>query len=570
MKRFSLGFALALGLSVPAQADWHVAESDHFVVYADDRAKDVQEFAEALERYHSAMSLLQMRENTKPSPSNRVTIFVVGSEGKIRKLAGENAKNVAGFYIRRAGASRAFVPEINMRGRETDFSVTVLLHEYAHHFLISAAPFAMPRWINEGAAEFFASAKFEKDGGLQIGAPAYHRAAELAYAKDVSVEELIDPELYEKNKGKRFDAFYGRAWALYHYLYFNKERSGQLRDYMVDIAEGEAPRKAAIDAFGDLDNLQKELDRYIDQRRMNVWTLDANMLPTNAVTVRQLSEGEGEVMPLRIRSQRGVDREEALAILPESREIAAQYPRDAGVLTALAEAEYDAGNDGEAIAAADRALANDPRRKNAYVQRGYALFRQAASATDEDAALYCRDGALFRAEPARKRSSDPADVLLSQLRGARRGTERKGTSRPGTGNAACPVRQEPAHECGDDAGQRRQDRHRPSDHCADRQRSSRRRIGTNGPALLRSDGRGRGRHRLEPGRNPRSGHGNRRCGQGRRYRIGPIALLCQSAARDRLCRQTRCACQRDLGVPSAPVRRFRPARSRIAWAKACP
>lgn len=386
MKRFSLGFALALGLSVPAQADWHVAESDHFVVYADDRAKDVHEFAEALERYHSAMSLLQMRENTKPSPSNRVTIFVVGSEGKIRKLAGENAKNVAGFYIPRAGASRAFVPEINMRGRETDFSVTVLLHEYAHHFLISAAPYAMPRWVNEGAAEFFASAKFEKDGGLQIGAPAYHRAAELAFAKDVSVEELIDPELYEKNKGKRFDAFYGRAWALYHYLYFNKERSGQLRNYMVGIAEGKAPRTAAIDAFGDLDTLQKEVDRYIDQRRMNVWTLDADMLPTNPVTVRQLSEGEGEVMPLRIRSQRGVDREEALALLPEIREIAAEYPRDAAVLTALAEAEYDAGNDDEAIAAADRALAIDPNRKNAYVQKGYALFRQAASATDEDAA----------------------------------------------------------------------------------------------------------------------------------------------------------------------------------------
>jgi tetratricopeptide (TPR) repeat protein len=56
------------------------------------------------------------------------------------------------------------------------------------------------------------------------------------------------------------------------------------------------------------------------------------------------------------------------------------------VLAALAEAEYDAGNDAEAIAAADRAVAIDPGEKNAYVQKGFALFRKAREATDKDAA----------------------------------------------------------------------------------------------------------------------------------------------------------------------------------------
>jgi tetratricopeptide (TPR) repeat protein len=59
------------------------------------------------------------------------------------------------------------------------------------------------------------------------------------------------------------------------------------------------------------------------------------------------------------------------------------------VLTALAEAEYDAGNDAEAIAAADAALALDPAQVNAYVQKGYALFRRAAAAgEDERTAAY--------------------------------------------------------------------------------------------------------------------------------------------------------------------------------------
>jgi len=57
------------------------------------------------------------------------------------------------------------------------------------------------------------------------------------------------------------------------------------------------------------------------------------------------------------------------------------------VLAALAEAEYDAGNDAEAIAAADKAIAADPSRTNAYVQKGFALFRRAREAEDKRAAF---------------------------------------------------------------------------------------------------------------------------------------------------------------------------------------
>ena len=92
-------------------------------------------------------------------------------------------------------------------------------------------------------------------------------------------------------------------------------------------------------------------------------------------------------MPLQIRSQRGVDEAEAAAILAEARVVAARHPDDAGVYTALAEAEYDAGNDAEAIAAANRAIASDPARANAYVQKGYAMFRQAQDAEDRPAAF---------------------------------------------------------------------------------------------------------------------------------------------------------------------------------------
>lgn len=384
--RFTLAFLAALFLATPAQADWYEAQSDHFVVYADDRWQDVQKFSEALERYHSALTFLLSREAEVPSPSNRVTIFVVGNGSKVRKLVGDDAKNVAGFYIPRAGGSLAFVPNISLTSGETNFSMIVLLHEYAHHFLLSSTRYEMPRWLNEGAAEFFASAKFGKDGSLSIGRPAYHRAGELAYAKDVTVAELLDPDLYAKRHGQAFDAFYGRAWALFHYLYFSDTRRGQLEAYQLAIGSGTSAQSAAAKVFGDLGVLQKDLDRYLDRRSLSVWNLGPSRLPIGDIAIRPLREGEAAVMPLRIRSQRGVTREQAVELLPEVQAVAERYPDDAAVLAALAEAEHDAGNHAQAVSAADRAIAIDPAVKNAYRQKALALFALAEEAQDKDTA----------------------------------------------------------------------------------------------------------------------------------------------------------------------------------------
>ena len=387
MKKPGLWLALAAFLAAPAQAHWHKAESDHFVIYADAGESSIGRFAEILERYDAAMRLVTGFKGEKPSPSNRVTIFVVGSERNVRKLAGDGSDYVAGFYVPRAGNSRAFVPRITSSYGEPDFSLVVLLHEYAHHFMISTSRHAMPRWMSEGAAEFFASAKFGHDGSVSIGRPAYHRMGELAYAKNVSVQELLDHKLYEKNHGKGYDAFYGRAWGLYHYLYFEKSRRGQLDTYWNAIASGTSEHDAAIKAFGDLNQLGKDLDSYLHRSRILSYKFKPEWFHIGPVTVTEVSDGMDNALPLIARSQRGVSREQALELLPEVQKVAAKYPRDPGVLSALAEAEHDAGHDDASIAAADRALAIDPKAKNALIQKGLSLFRKAESAKDKHAAF---------------------------------------------------------------------------------------------------------------------------------------------------------------------------------------
>jgi tetratricopeptide (TPR) repeat protein len=83
------------------------------------------------------------------------------------------------------------------------------------------------------------------------------------------------------------------------------------------------------------------------------------------------------MMPLIIESKAGVTDEEAKSLVPEARKIAARHQNDAAVLAALAEAEFDAGNDDAAIAAADRAIAIDAKNINAHIQKGYALAHKA-------------------------------------------------------------------------------------------------------------------------------------------------------------------------------------------------
>lgn len=300
-----------------------------------------------------------------------------------RKLVGDGSQFVYAVYLPRAGGSLAIVPSVDATSATPSFSMIALLHEYAHHLQLSSALFPWPRWFVEGSAEFFASAKFEKDGAVSLGMPAGHRLNELAYAAEVSATDLLDPEQYEKQERRGYDAYYGRAWLLYHYLTFSKERAGQFDQYLKAMQEGKSSGDAARSIFGDLAKLDKDLDKYISQKAIMSWRVPPAALQPGPVALRELSAGEAEMMPIRVRSRRGVTKKQALELLPEARAVAARYPQDASVLTALAEAEHDAGNYDQAIAAADAALALDPRQVNAYVQKGYALFRKAEAATDK-------------------------------------------------------------------------------------------------------------------------------------------------------------------------------------------
>ena len=376
MRRIAIGCISLILFSATASADWLEASSDHFVIYSDQPEKEVRGFAERLERYHAAMAYVFKQQQAKPSPSNRVSIFVVSNRTQVRQVAGSSNPYMTGFYVPRAGSSVAVVPE-----RAARYGVTgdgVLLHEYAHHFMYSLTARSYPRWFIEGFAELFGGVRFGSDGSVRLGAPSNQRYAELNFAEAVPIRRMLD---FDGGAGdsKGYDAFYAQSWLLFHYLLLEPARAGQLSKFQQRLATGDTALEAAEGAFGDLDRLASDLEAYQRRRLINVMVVDVKALGTGPVAVRKLRPGEAAMIPTMLESRVGVSLEEAVALLPRARTVAAQYPDDPAVLAALAEAEYDAGNDDGAIAAADRALAIDPNQINAHLQKGYALFRKVSS-----------------------------------------------------------------------------------------------------------------------------------------------------------------------------------------------
>ena len=370
-------------LLVPAvaHAQWHEASSKHFVVYSDDKAENVRDYTERLERFDQALRYITGTPDSKLSPSLRVTVFVVEDVSEIQKLAG--SRGVAGFFQGRASGPVAFVPRRDGNGLLD--AQAILLHEYGHSFMFSSWPSAVfPKWFVEGFAEFVGTAIFKTDGTIVIGAHPKYRGFGMLDVASVPAERLLrlDPGKIEDMVAQ---TFYGRGWLLTHYSLLGGHPE-QLVNYIKAINAGKVDE--ANKAFGDLATLDSKLNSYARKKRLAMIPLTQEQVPLGKVEMRALSAGEAATMPARVLSSRGVDDKTAPDVAALARRLAAAYPNDAGAQNELAEAEFDAKNYAAAEAAADRALAADPKSIHALIYKGMAQMETAKAAKITDPAKW--------------------------------------------------------------------------------------------------------------------------------------------------------------------------------------
>jgi tetratricopeptide (TPR) repeat protein len=408
-----IALLMAAAAATPAQAEWRQATSDHFVIYSEQSEKSLREFAERLERFDSAMRSLRNLPRQPVAHANKLTVYALSDVDAVRKLYGKGATNgsfgIGGFYLPRASGSQAFVARSNDVNSSYD-GERVLRHEYAHHFMMHNFPAAYPVWFIEGFAEFNSTARFEKNGTVGIGTPANHRARGLMTGPKLPVERLVSNPT-GKQSGEEREALYGRGWLLTHYLSFEPSRAGQLSTYLKKVSSGTNSLQAAKEAFGDLQALDKELESYLRRPRLSYLPIPAEKLPIGEITLRTLTPGEDAVMEVKMRSKRGVNRQQALELLPLVRKAAAPFPNDPAVQATLAKAEYDAGNYAEAEAAADRAIAVNPRQVDALIYKGRAKMAVASASKASDAAAW-KEVRKWLAAANRADPEDPEPLIL--------------------------------------------------------------------------------------------------------------------------------------------------------------
>ncbi|WP_066724812.1 hypothetical protein [Sphingomonas pituitosa] len=366
----------------PASADWRVAETAHFLVYANTSDANLRRNAERLEKFDKALRLARGITESPLGKAGRVTVYFVSDEDRVASLAGKS--DVAGFYIPRAGASVAFVPgDLSGDGPRALGPQQVLQHEYAHHFMFTTwADAAFPSWVAEGWAEFHATASFDGAGNLQFGAAPQYRAYGLLTGNPLPIRQILAGAAGKLQPEQR-EALYGRGWALVHYLTFEPSRKGQLGAYLDAITNERKSPEAAAAVFGDLTALNKELERFLARPRISGFRVRAENLTIPPVTTRLLTPGEAAIVPVRIRSAAGVNEKSAPGVYADAKKVAARFPNDPIVQRALAEAAYDAGDHAAALAAADRAIAADPRFVEAHCYRAMAQMAIALAAKDD-------------------------------------------------------------------------------------------------------------------------------------------------------------------------------------------
>ena len=380
-------------MAAPASAKWLCANTKHFVIYSSGSASELQEFGANLERFDALMRLkFSVEPDTNP---NRLTLYFLSSQEDVERLAATTVKNAAGFYSPRKEGSFAVANRERATGKFDLGGMTVLFHEYAHHFMFRNFSYAYPAWYVEGFAEYYSTVEFKKDGNWNLGKPAYHRAYGLIEAQKLPIARILFGDATNLS-AEQADVFYGRSWLLVHMLSSKPEYNGKLVAYFSAIKAGKSEQDAATEVFGDLKAFDKALDAYLNGKLV-FWS-SRNPLPVDTtMNVSELDSLASELIGLHLKRLLGKEPTKTLGAL---RLLAQANPKRADIWYELALAErvtVKTASKAEvelaektSEAAVDTALAADPKHARANVLKANILFKRLHDAGDENPAHWSK------------------------------------------------------------------------------------------------------------------------------------------------------------------------------------
>ncbi len=271
---------------------WNEVRSPHFYVLTDGSIGSAKRIAREFEQMRSVFetSFSNMRLDTGAP----LLIFAPETEESMRSLAPAQWKrgspNVAGFF--KTGWERQFA--VVRLDQDVPGAYQVVYHEYVHSLLHANLRW-LPQWLDEGLAEFYGGTRFETTKSF-VGAPTM-RVMHLRGALLIPLEKLISENPYVKYRGddQRIDIFYGESWALVHHFTFapGMDNGKKLTEFYSKIQKGEEQKKAFVESFGNFEDVQAALERYVRNFLFNSYVVKtSNQIDEKQFQSRKLSEAE--------------------------------------------------------------------------------------------------------------------------------------------------------------------------------------------------------------------------------------------------------------------------------------
>ena len=277
---------------------WVEVRSPHFTVITDSNEKQGRHLADQFERMRWVFQTLYPKVSSDPVEP---IVVMAAKNQKVFETMEPTAYLAKGQL--KLGGYFSHTPEKNyillQLEAEYEHPFASVYHEYTHLQFMGVAAW-MPLWLNEGLAEFMQNTDIrEKDvwlGETSADDILYLRQNKLIPLDVLFKVDATSPYYHQEQKGS---VFYAESWALTHFLRLTDQQKHTHRvdDYLNFVSHNMDPVTAAERAFGDLKQLQNDLEYYIRTADYKHFELSSAAAPIDesAYTVRPLTEVEYDV-----------------------------------------------------------------------------------------------------------------------------------------------------------------------------------------------------------------------------------------------------------------------------------
>lgn len=379
----SLSLGVFLQLAKAGTPQWVEVRSAHFTVVSDASEKQARHVLDQLERMRWVFQTLYPKVNIDPPDP----ILVLAAKNTKTFQSVEPAPylakgqlNLAGYFLQTPDQNYIL---LRLDAQEEQHPYATIYHEYTH-LQFRGAGESLPLWLNEGIAQFFQNSQIrDKDvlvGQADVNDILFLREQRLIPLPVLFKVDATSPYYHEEAKGS---IFYAESWALTHYLQVTDREKGtdRLRQYLIEVSRHQDAVAAAEKAFGDLKQLQKDLEFYIHFAQYKQFVLNSAAAPIDesTYTARPLSEQDADAVRGEILAK--VQRESEARDLLNS--VLKTDPGNVRALLALGTLEAQTGRPEIALGFYRQAIKADPSSAKADYE--FASFSMQSGHADDEA-----------------------------------------------------------------------------------------------------------------------------------------------------------------------------------------